>query len=183
MTMIIQERPDHGPAIDHLLDLAFGPGRFAKTAYRLREGVAPIAALGMVALDEDGALVGTLRYWPILIDGAHPAILLGPLAVDPARRSAGTGLALMRASLDRAVEWGHRICVLVGDEPYYAKVGFSRDLARGLSLPGPVDPRRLLAKELAPGAMTGVAGLVGRARVPDAGSAALAPPAEEQAAE
>ena len=86
-----------------------------------------------------------------MIDGRHSAIMLGPLAVDPSRRSNGIGQQLMEATLSRAAELGHRICVLVGDEPYYGKVGFERALADDLALPGPVDPARLLAKELTPG--------------------------------
>ena len=185
MVRLESERPEHAAAIEQLLNASFGPGRFAKTVYRLREGVAPIAALSMIALDETGKLVGSLRYWPVMIDGRHESIMLGPLAVDPSQRSNGIGQQLMEATLARAAELGHRICVLVGDEPYYAKVGFARALARGLALPGPVDPARLLAKELTPGAMAGVAGLIHRVRLEDkvaANSTPLSPPRKKKAA-
>jgi len=185
MVRIEPERPEHAAAIEQLLNDSFGPGRFAKTVYRLREGVAPIAPLSTVGIDEDGKLIGSLRYWPVMIDGRHEAIMLGPLAVDPARRSNGIGQKLMDVTLARAAELGHRICVLVGDEPYYAKAGFQRALAQGLALPGPVDPARLLAKELAPGSMTGVAGLIHRVRLDEkvaASSTALTPPRKKKAA-
>lgn len=185
MVRIESERPEHAAAIEHLLNDSFGPGRFAKTVYRLREGVAPIAALSVVGIDADGKLVGSLRYWPVMIDGRHEAIMLGPLAVDPTRRSNGIGQKLMEATLARAAELGHRICVLVGDEPYYAKVGFQRALARNLALPGPVDPARLLAKELMPDALAGVAGLIHRVRLDEriaASSTPLAPPRKKKAA-
>ncbi len=78
------ERPDDGPAIEALLDTAFGPGRFAKTAYRLREGVAPVDGLSFVA-EEDGALIGSIRYWPVSI-GGRPALMLGPIAVLSSQR-------------------------------------------------------------------------------------------------
>ena len=177
MASIVPEAPEHAPQIELLLDQAFGPGRFAKTAYRLREGVAPIAALSFVALDDQGRLTGSLRFWPILIGADLPAILLGPLAIDQTHRSNGLGQALMAEALDHAIRLGHRICVLVGDEPYYAKAGFARSLAKGLSFPGPVDLNRLLARELVPGALDGVAGPIRPYRSPP-----LAPPGHQQQA-
>lgn len=179
MATIIAEAPEHAGAIDHLLDLSFGPGRFAKTAYRLREGVDPIADLSYVAMDLRDGLIGSLRFWPVRIADQHLAIMLGPLAVDPAHRSTGVGMSLMITALGKAAYLGHRICVLVGDEPYYARIGFSRASALGLTFPGPVDPARLLARELVPGAMDGVHGLIHRVPPDDpvsAHSTPLAPP-------
>ena len=159
---IIAEQPEHAAAIEALLDLSFGGGRAAKTVYRLREGVAPIACLCFVAIEE-GELQGTIRYWPVTIGGGLAALLLGPIAVAEDRRSEGLGAVLIEHSLARAAELGHRIVLLVGDAPYYGRVGFRRELALGLSLPGPVDPERFLALDLVPGALDGVAGAVGRA--------------------
>ncbi len=85
---IVPERPRDAALIEPLLDRTFGFERRQKTVYRLREGVAPIAALGFVALAPDGGLLGSLRFWPIRI-GAAPALLLGPLAVEPALQGAG----------------------------------------------------------------------------------------------
>lgn len=155
------ERPDDGPAIDHLLDVSFGPGRFAKTAYRLREGVGPIEALSYVA-EEDGELRGTIRYWPVLIGGA-PSIMLGPIAVLPEHRGRGMAVGLMKLTLDEAAKLGHRAAILVGDEPYYARVGFSRVPAGRMTMPGPVDYSRLLWRELAPGGLDGLSGPIGKA--------------------
>lgn len=189
---IQRERPEDRDEIEHLLDLAFGPDRFTKTVYRLREGIAPIAELCFVAR-ENGVMRGSLRFWPIRIETtpeATPALLLGPLAVDPGHRGRGAGIALMRHGLDLARQAGHRIVVLVGDEPYYARVGFSRARARHLNLPGPVDEARLLALDLVPGALDGVSGLIGRAEsgpmpVPSGsvGSVPFAAPAEQEQAE
>ncbi|MFZ5913892.1 MAG: GNAT family N-acetyltransferase [Pseudomonadota bacterium] len=157
------ERPEDKGAIEFLLDMAFGPGRFAKTAYRLREGVDCIPELSLVAMEE-GILRGSIRFWPIQIGEAQtPALLLGPLVVDPLHRGRGIAIKLMQLSLEMAAAHGHHIVVLVGDEPYYARVGFSSVMAKGLSLPGPVDLKRLLAKELTPGALAGVSGLVRKA--------------------
>lgn len=154
------ERPGDAGQIEHLLDLAFGPGRFAKTAWRLREGVAPVAGLSLVAW-EDGVMRGSIRFWPIVIgDAKTPALLLGPLAVDPVERGRGIAVGLMQTALEKAGNLGHRVVVLVGDEPYYARVGFSARSAAALRLPGPVDRNRLLALALAPGALDGVTGLI-----------------------
>lgn len=155
------ERPEDGPEIEHLLDVCFGPGRFAKTAYRLREGVAAIEALSAVA-EEDGALLGTIRYWPVRIGGV-PSIMLGPIAVLPAHRGRGMAVGLMKLTLDAAAALGHRSVVLVGDEPYYARVGFSRVPAGRMTMPGPVDYTRLLWRELAPGGLEGLSGAITKA--------------------
>lgn len=162
MYTIFPEGPQHGPAIDALHDFCFGPGRFARTAYRIREGAADAPELSFVACDGEGRLLGSIRYTPILI-GETPALMLGPLAVDSTLRGKGVGLELMQVSLQRALSLGHRLVILIGDEPYYARVGFARVPDGRLSLPGPYDPNRLLYKELAPLAFEGVSGdLIGR---------------------
>ncbi|MEI6557513.1 MAG: N-acetyltransferase [Rhodospirillaceae bacterium] len=158
---IIAEPPDHAGAIEALLDQAFGGGRAAKTVYRLRDGVAPIADLCFAAV-EDGEVQGTIRYWPVTIGGALPALLLGPIAVAGPRRCEGLGAVLIDHSLARAAALGHRIVLLVGDAPYYGRFGFRRALTLGLSLPGPVDLERFLGLDLVPGALDGVVGAVGR---------------------
>lgn len=158
---LLHEQPSDEAAIDYLQERAFGPGRFARSAYRLREGVAPARDLSFVAR-VGTFLVGSNRMTPILIGGCD-ALLLGPLVVDPAFRSKGIGLALLNASLDAATAKGHRLVMLVGDEPYYARVGFTRVPAGRVSLPGPVDPRRVLWRALVEGAADGVAGEARRA--------------------
>ncbi len=150
MFEILPEGPDDGPAIDSLLTRAFGPTRHDRTVYRLREGVSPLADLAFVARDRDG-LAGSLRFWPVEITDAWPALLLGPLAVAAERQGRGIGRALVRHGLETAREHGHGAVLLVGDPDYYRHFGF-RPVA-GLSLPGPVDPRRLQALELAPGGL------------------------------
>ncbi|HAC57777.1 MAG: GNAT family N-acetyltransferase [Parvibaculum sp.] len=158
---IVTESGSHTPAVEKLVAEAFGPDRFAKTVYRLRDGVEHDASLALVALDK-GEVVGTLRFWPIEIEGGVQALLLGPLVASPDRQGEGVGSRLMKAGLARAAEQGHRIVVLVGDEPYYRRFGFTRALARRLELPGWVDEGRFLARELASGALAGVSGVIGR---------------------
>jgi predicted N-acetyltransferase YhbS len=151
------EAPHQSAAVGALNDRAFGPGRYAKTAHRLREGRHMIAALAFVATDGE-FVAGSVRHWAIAV-GAAPALLLGPLAVDPARRSQGIGGALINLSLARASELGHRLVILVGDLPYYAKSGFQTVPIGRIELPGPVDYARLLCRELQPGALAGAHGL------------------------
>jgi len=131
----------------------FGLSRRAKTSYRLREGESPASGLSFVALGDDGKLIGAVSFWHLFIgDVGTPALLLGPLAVSPALQGKGVGRALMHHGLDLARNMGHRLVVLVGDEPYYARVGFAKLPEGRLILPGPVDPVRLLYLELQPGA-------------------------------
>lgn len=155
------ERPADGPLIAPLLDRTFGHERHGKTVYRLREGIRPVEALSFVAVHEDGSLLASIRYWPIRIEDT-PAILLGPLAVEPAQQGRGIGKGLVYHSLTEARKQGHGICVIVGDPGYYAPFGFQPAISYGLILPGPVDPPRFQVLELKPGAMDGVHGLIGR---------------------
>lgn len=154
------ETDGDAPAIDFLNDAAFGPGRFARTAYRLREGIPHDPALAFVATVGD-RLVGSVRLTPILV-GSAGALLLGPLAVHPDVANRGIGRTLVRAAVARARELGHRLVLLVGDPPYYAPVGFSPVRPGQITLPGPVDPHRLLAAHLDDGAET----IAGEARQP-----------------
>ena len=147
--------------IEALLDLAFGLDRHTKTSYRLREGNKPVPGLSFVARDPNLGIVGAISFWPVKIgrSGAD-ALLLGPLAVHPERQNIGIGRALMRKGLGKATSLGHRLAILVGDEPYYARVGFSRVPEGRLVMPGPVDPNRLLHLELVAGALARAQGLV-----------------------
>jgi predicted N-acetyltransferase YhbS len=156
--------PQDHDAIEHLLDLSFGSGRQSKTSYRLREGNSPVPGLSLVVRDPGVKLAGTISFWPLAIgEEKSPALLLGPLAVHPDRQGLGIGLELMREGLARAKAQGHGLVLLVGDEPYYAKVGF-RKLPPGLiGLPGPFDPNRFLYLELKPGALAGVSGMASAA--------------------
>ncbi|MGA2495885.1 MAG: N-acetyltransferase [Roseiarcus sp.] len=145
-------------AILRLNERVFGPGRFARTAYRIRETTGADLSLSFVAR-VGTLLVGANAMTPIVV-GETPALLLGPLIVEPVFRSQGIGEALVSASLEAARAAGAKLVILVGDEPYYARVGFKRAPPGQIVLPGPVDPQRLLYYELQPGAFEGVAGKV-----------------------
>ena len=155
---IAPEAPADGAEIDRLHARTFGPGRFARTAYRLREG-ARMTSGGSFVARVGTLLVASVRVSPVLI-GDTPALALGPLAVDPAFERRGIGQALLEAALAAARETGETLVILVGDAAYYARVGFTPAPLGRLALPGPVDPARVLVCALMPGAFDGVSGAV-----------------------
>ena len=155
---ILPEQPDDGPAIEKLYERTFGPGRFARTAYRLRERMAHRRDLSFTARIGT-LLVGSVRLTPIRI-GNTRAMLLGPLTVEPPFREHGIGRSLIDATLEAARAAGVSLVLLVGDEPYYATSGFKRVTKGRAVLPGPVDPQRVLVAELVDGAFEGVEGNV-----------------------
>jgi len=137
------------PHIDALLDQRFGPARHNRTAYRLRDGVAPLPALCLVARDGD-RLVGSLQCWPLRLRSGEgrfsSLVLLGPVAVDLAYEKLGIGALLMTEALARADSAGLPPMLLIGDSPYYGRFGFSADATQGWQVPGPVDRARLLLR-------------------------------------
>ena len=153
---ILPETPDDALAIERLHERTFGPGRYAKSAYRLREQVRHGLDVSFTARIGT-LLVGSVRLSPVRI-GDTKALLLGPLTVEPAFRERGLGQALIERALQEARTQGHRLVILVGDEPYYGKSGFKRIPPGRATMPGPVDPARLLVAELVDGAFDGVSG-------------------------
>ncbi|MBV8791005.1 MAG: N-acetyltransferase [Pseudolabrys sp.] len=145
-------------AIERLHDRTFGPGRYARTAYRIREGRNHSLDLSFTARIGT-LLVGSVRLTPITI-GPAKAILLGPLTVEPPFRDHGIGRALIQRSLENAKGKGHKLVVLVGDEPFYGKNGFKKIPKGDVTMPGPVDPARLLVAELEGGAAAGLKGVI-----------------------
>lgn len=161
MFRLMRERPEDGPEVEWLLDLAFAPGRTALSSYRLREGVLPVAELCTVARDGYEALAGCIRYWPVRIGREGlPALLLGPVAVHPTRQGEGIGALLIRETLAQAEKLGWDRVILMGDPPYYARFGFSRDQVDDILFPQPYNPDRLLGKALSPGAFDECKGMV-----------------------
>jgi predicted N-acetyltransferase YhbS len=166
ITLRIQhESVEHDEAVEALGAQAFGPGRFARAAFRLREGVAPERDLSFVALMQDGEgreeLVGSIRLTAITI-GGKPALVLGPLVVAPHRKSIGIGRELMNRAMTAARAGGHRFVILVGDLPYYSRFGFQTVPHGRITLPGPADPARTLYCELVPGAAAHYSGAAAR---------------------
>jgi predicted N-acetyltransferase YhbS len=155
---ILPETPDDAVAIERLHERTFGPGRYARTAYRIREGREHSLALSFTARIGT-LLVGSVWLTPVTVGSAR-ALLLGPLTVEPPFRDRGIGGTLIARALDEAKKAGHRVVLLVGDEPYYARSGFRKIPKGQVTMPGPVDPDRLLAAELVPGAARDLSGLL-----------------------
>ena len=155
---ILPETADDAAPIERLHERTFGPGRLAKTAYRIRERAGHLLDLSFTARIGT-LLVGSVRLTPIRV-GKRRALLLGPLTIEPPFRGRGIGGALIARALVQARAHGHRLVVLVGDEPYYGRYGFQRVPAGRASMPGPVDPARLLVCELSEGAFEGVSGTI-----------------------
>jgi predicted N-acetyltransferase YhbS len=160
--VIRAERASDVVAREALLDACFGANRHMRTCQRLRDGRMPAEGLALSAVRQDGQngrLVGTLRLWHVSAGGA-PALVLGPLAVDPSCRELGIGAALMDQALAAARARGHGAVILLGDAPYYARFGFSALKTGELSLPGPFERDRLLGLELREGALDGAWGMI-----------------------
>lgn len=144
--------------VEALYDLCFAPGREALSSYRLRDGVAPVASLCLVARDGAGILAAAVRYWPVCVGGAK-TLLLGPIAVHPTRQGEGLGATLIGDSLALAARDWQRV-ILIGDAPYYARFGF--ECLDGVHMPPPTNPARVLGFSLTEGAWADVRGNVTR---------------------
>ena len=155
---ILPEAKEDADAIARLHERTFGPGRYAKTAYRLREQASHSPDLSFTARI-GSLLIGSVWMSPIRI-GETKALLLGPLTVEPAFRERGVGQALIERALNEARHKGHKLVILVGDEPYYGKTGFKSVPPGRAVMPGPVDPVRLLVAELTEGAFDHVSGQI-----------------------
>lgn len=152
-------------ARENLLDRAMGAGRRKKSSEKLRQGRVPAEGLALVARDRTGHVIGTVRLWNVEagVDRetrAIDALLLGPLAIDPAYEGKGIGSALMRAAILEAKKRGHGAILLVGDAPYYERFGFFAEKTRHLVMPGPFQRERFLALELQDGWLNGAAGMI-----------------------
>jgi predicted N-acetyltransferase YhbS len=140
------ERPQDGPLVDALIARAFGPGRFAKVSERVRE-LATFAPELSICAWREGRLLGVARQWRVRV-GERPVVFLGPFAVEQGERSAGFGARLIERACEAAAAAGESHVLLVGDAPYFARVGFTAAPGRQVVMPGPVDQRRVLVRAL-----------------------------------
>src|ERR1700730_14254571 len=152
------ERASDVVAREALLDTCFGAHRHARTCQRLRDGRAPAEGLAFSAVRQ-GRLVGTVRLWHVSAGGV-PALVVGPLTVDPSCRELGIGSALMNHALAASRARGHGPMLLLGDAAYYARFGFSARKTGELSLPGPFERDRLLRLELSDRGLDGASGTI-----------------------
>ncbi|RCL02759.1 MAG: Acetyltransferase [Candidatus Tokpelaia sp. JSC188] len=148
----------HDSEIEKLNAEAFGPARYTRAAYFIRQGGPHDLSLSFVAL-AGKSLIGSLRMTPIAI-GSSRALLLGPIVVCPDCKNTGVGSKLIKTALDSAKKAGHQLIILIGDEPYYRRFGFKKTLSHKILMPAPVNPQRLLAYEVTENALQGAVGLV-----------------------
>lgn len=151
---LVNELPDHGPRIEALLNRAFGPGRFAKVSERVRELADFAPELSFVHTREDRVL-GCVRMWRAAC-GDQPIVFLGPLAVEESERKHGVGALLVEQACTASQAAGEAAVVLVGDLPFFGPLGF--EVAPDVMMPGPVDPKRVLARRFAPVDLRGMVG-------------------------
>jgi predicted N-acetyltransferase YhbS len=144
------ERPQDGPTVDALVKRAFGPGHVAKASERVREFAQFAPELSVCAWAGE-RLLGCVRLWRVRV-GGKPVVFLGPFAVEQGERNAGFGRRLIARACEAAREAGETHVLLVGDQPYFGRASFSDTLGRGVVMPGPVDQRRVLVRELVAGA-------------------------------
>ena len=161
--LYLQEQADHDTEIEDINAEAFGPGRFARAAYRIREGGPHDRTLSFVAM-RHGTVVATCRLTPIAA-GEGRGLLLGPLAVRPAHKDLGIGRRLVALSLEAARRAGWGVVLLVGEEPYYGPLGFRRIPYGQMRMPRPVDPDRFLAHEIVAGELAKMRGDVVHAQM------------------
>lgn len=152
------ESPAHDPEIEEINTEAFGPGRFVRAAYYIREGGPHERNLSFVAVHDD-AVVGSVRMTRVAA-GEGRALMLGPLAVKPAYKNIGIGRRLVKIVLEAAEKAGTGAVILVGDEPYYGPLGFKRIPRGQISMPRPVDLGRVLAFEFKPGSVAKLTGMI-----------------------
>lgn len=156
--LFVPEMPAHDPEIEEINAEAFGPGRFARAAYRIREGGPHERGLSFVAI-AGGQVIASVRMTRVAA-GEGRALMLGPLAVKPAYKNRGIGKHLVKLAVEAAKAAGRPAVVLVGDEPYYGPLGFSRIPRGQIAMPRPVDLDRLLAVEFVDGAVARLAGML-----------------------
>lgn len=145
--LFLTEDATHDDIIELINDEAFGPGRFAKAAQRIREQGPHDRSLSFVAID-NGDVIASVRMTPVLA-GSVKGHLLGPLAVRPSHKNMGIGRELVRIAVEGARKKGSEGVILVGDPPYYGPFGFERVAYNALQFPGPVDPARVLVVPMA----------------------------------
>lgn len=148
--------------LEALLDLAFGTDRHGRTAYAVRDGTEPVGDLSFVAM-LDGKPAGSLQCWPVALTApgadTQPLIMVGPVAVHPGHRNQGIGKHMTRIVTQR-LDVAGLSAMMIGDPDYYEVFGFLSGPASGWTLPGPVEPHRILLRP-APGSEWPSKGVLG----------------------
>lgn len=155
------EQPNHQAGIDEIIRLGFGSDeeRKKRTVYQFRHQISSLTSLNFVAIDKQGELLGSIRFWPVLAPNATILPLLGPLAVIPELRGRGIGHALVKKGI-QACSQHYPAILIVGEPGYYVPMGFCVNCVKGLSLPGTVSPLILMGYEITPNSLSSLNGMV-----------------------
>lgn len=160
--VIRMERPEDREAVFAVNRAAFGGEFEPKLVDGLRKSPAFIPELSLVAT-VGGSVAGYILFIRLVIltgPAEHAALGLAPLAVMPDRQNRGIGTALVQAGLAESTRLGHSLVFVVGRPGYYGRFGFLPARARGFEVAFPVPDDAFMVRELAPGAMEGLSGLV-----------------------
>ncbi|MEC8315491.1 MAG: N-acetyltransferase [Pseudomonadota bacterium] len=139
---IRKEQEIDNTEINTLYTNSFGPGRYAKSAFRYREKYDHLIDISQVLICQN-KLIGSVRFWNILVNNKK-SLLLGPIVMHRDYRGQGFGKRLLKDSILNCKNLGHNLIILVGDLSYYSKVGFKRIGQRKILFEGPVNYERVL---------------------------------------
>ncbi len=161
--LVLDEKVDDKNEVESLLNLVFTPQRNKLGSYYFRKNVNRVEFLCKVIKNDYGHIIGSIRYWPVYLgQNKLSCLLLGPLAVHPICQGEGIGAKLVLETLNLAEQYGWERIILVGDEPYYSRFGFKKELAKNLIFPKQVNQDRLLGLELRPDSLNKATGLVSK---------------------
>ncbi len=152
------ELPQDRPRIEILLDQAFGHDRHSRGVYALRTPGQHVPSLSYVGVDTTAQVQGSLRFWPLNLNGSHEApgaVLLGPIAIADAHQGQGDGGVLIERGLTDAAALGYGLCFLVTDSPaIYRRYAFTNARPR-FELPVDLGAKKsFLLMELQRGALS-----------------------------
>jgi GNAT superfamily N-acetyltransferase len=125
-------RPDDAATIAVLATQLGYPNTAEEAETRLRDVLAQPGSTVLVAVDEDGAVIGYGHVFGAHRVDANPFAEIGALVVDETRRSRGTGAALVAAMEAWAIEQGFREMRVRSNvvreraHAFYDRLGFAR---------------------------------------------------------
>ncbi|MBW3604963.1 MAG: N-acetyltransferase [Actinobacteria bacterium] len=96
-----------------------------------------IPRLSLVAVDDDGGVVGHVVCTRARVGAGHPVLALGPIGVRPDHQRVGTGSALVPAVLGAAEALDEALVGLLGDPAYCTRFGFRPAATVGIAPPDP----------------------------------------------
>ena len=147
MSNIRQITKDDNEKILKLLNQSFGPGRFARSVYRLREIKGRETDFSYVN-EKNNEILSSIQYFQTYLNQDLLGLLLGPLAVEPKYRGQGFGVALVEHTIQIIKkETNYDFILVIGDNEYYKKFGFEK-INCDLNFFGPVNINKVLILDI-----------------------------------